>query len=70
MASKIYDSIPNITTILYAFKTNFPALRIGQIIDNFHNYVKSHQIDPFYLTDAEYASWFVNYYFYVRDENK
>lgn len=35
-----------------------PSIRIGQVIDGFHGYLKVLGIDPFYLPNEEYVDLF------------
>lgn len=35
-----------------------PSIRIGQVVSNFHGYLKLLGIDPFYLPNEEYVSMF------------
>lgn len=35
-----------------------PSIRIGQVMDNFHAYLKVLGIDPYYLPNEEYVDLF------------
>lgn len=44
-------------------KKTFPCLRIGQIISNFHAWLKEvYGADPFYMEDKDYSEKFEQYY--------
>lgn len=44
-----------------------PSIRIGQVIDNFHSYLKALGIDPFYLPNEEYVSLFRDFCFRLAE---
>ena len=40
----------------------FPQQRQGQLIENINLWLKERQIDPFYLSDDEYATYIREWY--------
>ena len=56
------DSISSVVSTLYKIKAEFPHLRIGQIMIDFHSFIDLNLgKDTFYLSDEDFARLFAEY---------
>lgn len=57
------DSISSVVSTLYKIKSEFPYLRIGQIMSNFSEWVEqAYKTDLFYVPDSDYCAMLEQYY--------
>lgn len=64
------DNIPSIVSTLYKIKAECPYLRIGQIIDDFNYFCNTFGLQPYYLTDKDYAEQLEKYYDCLKGNKK
>ena len=64
------DSISSVVSTLYKIKAEFPYLRIGQIMQNFHLSFAGQGFDTFYMDDEDFCQAFSGYYDYLVRCNK
>lgn len=57
------DNISSVVSTLHKIKSEFPYMRIGQIISNFNEWAEqTYKVDLFYVPDSDYYDMFKQYY--------
>lgn len=57
------DNISSMVYTLHKIKSEFPYMRIGQIISNFNKWAEqAYKVDLFYVPDSDYCAMFEQYY--------
>lgn len=59
--SKMSADARDMSIALTKLSFYIPSIRIGQVIDSFHSYLKPLGIDPFYLPNEEYVDLFCDF---------
>lgn len=56
------DSYSRLISTFQKIHSDFPKMRLFEIIDDFNSFCYIHGLQPYYLTDEEYANQFEKYY--------
>ena len=56
--SKMSTDARDMSMALTNLSSYVPSIRIGQVVDSFHSYLKALGIDPSYFPNEEYVSMF------------